>query len=169
MKFKINNKTQKLITYFFIVFLLFIVAGISVFNINTEDVSNNATNSEKIITQVDEIDKKELKLSGYWNFQSIHIDNANGYGNGTWDDVDDNDWCQGSGTFQDPYRLENITIDAKGYGHGITINQSEDVYFIIKNCTVINSGNQPEDAGIFITVSNNGTIIDNEVKDCEIG
>ena len=28
----------------------------------------------------------------------------------------DNDWCSGSGTYSDPYIIENLYINANGYG-----------------------------------------------------
>ncbi|MHA1521218.1 MAG: right-handed parallel beta-helix repeat-containing protein, partial [Promethearchaeota archaeon] len=63
-----------------------------------------------------------------------------------------NDWTTfpnktGSGTFGDPYIIENLEINASGSGSGIYIRDST-VYAEIINCTVSNSGPSSEDAGI---------------------
>ena len=49
------------------------------------------------------------------------------------------DWCSGSGSLSDPYIIENVTIDAGGTGSGILIENSRQ-HFIIRNCTIFNSG-----------------------------
>jgi parallel beta-helix repeat protein len=63
-----------------------------------------------------------------------------------------NDWDTfvnktGSGTFNDPYHIENLEIDAGGIGSSIFIRDSDE-YAEILNCTLSNSGNTWEDAGI---------------------
>ncbi|MHA1931427.1 MAG: right-handed parallel beta-helix repeat-containing protein, partial [Promethearchaeota archaeon] len=93
-----------------------------------------------------------LKSAGFWNLGPIEIDD---------DDPTKNwlitattyDWCTGSGIINDPYRIENVTINGGGSMSCIDISNSE-VYFIIKNCTVFNSGN-----GIYLTNVKNGSII----------
>ena len=80
-----------------------------------------------------------------------------------------NDWCHGSGKYGDPYIIENCTIDASSSptGCGILIRNSKNVYFTIRNCSVINAGDQSSNAGIMLENSCNGTIIDNNCSNNE--
>ena len=50
------------------------------------------------------------------------------------------DWCSGSGTWIDPYLIENVTINGQNSGSCIFIRGSS-VFFVIKNCSLSNSGN----------------------------
>ncbi|MFX1478633.1 MAG: NosD domain-containing protein [Promethearchaeota archaeon] len=95
----------------------------------------------------------EIKIARYWNISHIYIDETRA--GMTWAYTAVNyDWCSGSGTWNDPYLIENVTID--GYsGNGITIVSSV-VPFIIKNCTVINSV-----YGIDIQNVSHGRIVNN--------
>jgi len=67
-------------------------------------------------------------------------------------------WCTGSGTWSDPYIIENIIINTLGSttGSGIFINNSKHDYFIIRNCTIFNNV-----VGIRLVNTCNGTIINN--------
>ncbi len=70
----------------------------------------------------------------------------------------DNPWCSGSGTWNDPYIIENVTIDGQGLDSCIEIRNS-DKFFIIRNCTTYNSGsNLDEDGGIKLHSVSNGKI-----------
>jgi len=99
-------------------------------------------------------EEENLKGSDYWVLpNSIHVDNnwsltASTYG-----------WCSGSGTIGSPYIIENVTIDAQNSGSCIYIQNTND-YFIIQNCTLINSQASPNSAIRMSSVSN-GKIIDN--------
>lgn len=91
----------------------------------------------------------------------IHVD-------GNWTDTaNDNDWCYGQGTWQEPYVIENVTIDASSSptGNGIFINNSKSDYFIIRNCTIFNADNYFFDSGIWLENTNNGTIRNNNCSD----
>ncbi len=73
------------------------------------------------------------------------------------------DWCNGKGELNDPYVIENITIDGENSGSCIEIRNSY-IYFRIEGCTLYNSsldsfGN--EDAGIKLVNVKNGKIINN--------
>ena len=60
--------------------------------------------------------------------------------NYTWVDFKtENPWCIGSGIENDPYRIENITLDVGGTGANLVI-QNSDAHFIIRNCTFLNAG-----------------------------
>jgi len=85
----------------------------------------------------------------------IHVD-------GNWTETaDDNLWCYGLGTWQEPYVIENVTVDCGGTGSGILIENSDTEYFIIRNCTVYNAGSGGYDAGIKLENTNNGTLTNN--------
>lgn len=61
------------------------------------------------------------------NSAVIHID-------GNWSDTS----YDGDGSYSNPYKIEDEIIDATGYDIGILIANSSD-YFIIENCTIIQS------------------------------
>jgi len=103
----------------------------------------------------------KLKNAGYWNLTGspIFIDDADP--NYNWSKTaNDNDWCRGSGTWGDPYIIENVTIDGQLVGNCITI-QNSSVYFIIRNCTVTYSGFDTFDAGISLDNVNNSLLLNN--------
>ncbi|MHA1234716.1 MAG: right-handed parallel beta-helix repeat-containing protein, partial [Promethearchaeota archaeon] len=95
-----------------------------------------------------------LNMSWYWVLpHTIHVDN-------NWSDTKNTyDWCSGSGTIGSPYIIENVKIDAQNSGSCIYIANSND-YFIIQNCTLINSQASPNSA-IRLDIVSNGKIIDN--------
>ncbi|MFX0021993.1 MAG: nitrous oxide reductase family maturation protein NosD [Candidatus Hermodarchaeota archaeon] len=100
------------------------------------------------------------QASGEYVVDFIHIDGANP---GNWSATTGYDWCSGNGTWSNPYKIENVTIDAinSPTRSGILIENSKNKYFIIKNCTVYNSGVGSYDAGIRLDNTCNGTIINN--------
>ncbi|MFX1500152.1 MAG: NosD domain-containing protein [Promethearchaeota archaeon] len=114
--------------------------------------------------KLNSIDYKEKNLktpksSGYWTLNFIHI---NGSSVGNWSNTAAEEWCAGSGTWSDPYIIENVTIDANNSptGSGILIQNSKNDYFIIRNCTIY-PGPKSYTAGITLTNTNNGTLINN--------
>jgi len=66
------------------------------------------------------------------------------------------DWCSGSGTWNDPYVIQDLELDGGGTLNGIEIYNS-DVYFEIKNCTISSSLS----TGITLTNVNNSMIFNN--------
>ncbi|MFX1281420.1 MAG: nitrous oxide reductase family maturation protein NosD [Promethearchaeota archaeon] len=90
----------------------------------------------------------------------IHIDGAIP---GNWSATTSYDWCSGDGTWKNPYKIENVTIDASNSPtrSGILIENSKNKYFTVRNCTIYNSGAGSYDAGIRLDNACNGTIIDN--------
>jgi len=65
----------------------------------------------------------------------------------------DNDWCSGSGTYNDPFVINNVSINTNSE-YSIAISSS-DVFFKIINCNLSNS-----EYGIRLNKANNGTIED---------
>ncbi|MHA1520524.1 MAG: NosD domain-containing protein [Promethearchaeota archaeon] len=128
------------------------------------------------------LDTLDILLSGIYIFSIVAVDGLggnisdnvkvtvwNGMGLVSYEpifiDGDDeaNDWNTfpektGSGTFGDPYIIENFEIDANASGSGIFIRDS-DVYMEIINCTISNSGITYGDAGIRLENCENINII----------
>ncbi len=129
------------------------VSSISMVNKFTTNNENNGMNVE----DDDNISLKNPKQSGYWNnFSFIYI-------NDNWSTAAGFAWCSGDGSWDKPYTLENLTIDATSSptGSGIFINNSRNDYFRINNCTVFNTSAGLYNAGIKLVNTNNGTLIDN--------
>jgi parallel beta-helix repeat protein len=148
-----NNSKTKI--FIIILGISFTLSTISIFSI-TDDLGNN----EGIKEIRDETNLKSLKLSGAYIESFIHID-------GNWSATTSYDWCSGDGSWSNPYIIENVTIDAisSPTGSGIFINNSKNIYFIIRNCTVYNAPNGIHDAGIKLENTSNGTIINNDFSD----
>jgi parallel beta-helix repeat protein len=73
------------------------------------------------------------------------------------------DWCSGSGTWNDPYLIENVYIDGLNTTSCIRIQDSQ-AYFVIRNCTLINAADGDFGimfAGIHLLSSSNGRIHNN--------
>ena len=71
--------------------------------------------------------------------------------------------CTGDGTYSLPYVIEDLIIDGGGSGSCILIENS-DAYFIVRNCSLYNSGS-PFEAGIKLDNADNGKIINNNCSD----
>jgi len=81
----------------------------------------------------------------------------------------ENEWCTGSGTWSDPYVIENLYIDAQGFGGGIRIRHSNK-YFIIQNNWITNTVNDEFGEGVILDwETSNGTVKDNLFTYTEIG
>ncbi len=107
-----------------------------------------------------------VKTSGFWNLTDSRIFIDDSDPNYDWSKTaSENDWCSGSGTLIDPYIIENITIDGQNNGYCIEIKNS-DVPFIIRNCSLYNSGIiNFFDGGATIKFDfvSNGKILNNEL------
>ena len=112
--------------------------------------------------------EQKLKSAGYWELGPIEIDDNIPSKNWLYT-ATTYDWCSGSGTFLDPYIIENITIDGGYTDACILIKNSHDSYFIIRNCTVYNSGNGVPEGGIVLQDTDNGVLIDNNCSNNNIG
>ncbi|MFX1316506.1 MAG: nitrous oxide reductase family maturation protein NosD [Promethearchaeota archaeon] len=102
----------------------------------------------------EENDKINPITSGSWILPPIKITGDLG-----WEAINSTyNWCNGAGTLNDPYILENITIDGGNSNSCIEI-ESSSIYFEIRNCTLFNSGDT--EAGIFLFNVLNGKLIEN--------
>ncbi len=118
-------------------------------------VNNNIVNND-----LENIKKPLLKNNSSWDLTGtpISID-----GNAEWVTTAATEpWCNGSGTWSDPYIIENVTIDGQDSGNCIEISNSN-VYFILRNNTLYNSGSGSNDAGIFLYRTDNGQLINNTI------
>jgi len=100
-------------------------------------------------------DRENVKSSAV--SEKIHI-----VGNSGWAAFKAAGNCTGSGTYSDPYVIEDLVINGEGSGSCIWIENSN-VYFKITNCMVHNSGVDPN-AGIRLESVSNGVLLNNEVS-----
>jgi parallel beta-helix repeat protein len=145
----------KLKTIVLITIEIFFVLGLLITINPSLSTSNN---------NVIKIDNEKLKLSEL--SEKIYIINNSG-----WVDFRNAGNCTGSGTYSDPYIIENLKIDAGGVGSPIWVENSN-VYFIIKNCSVYNSHWGPDltfDAGIRLLNVNNSQLIGNNCTSNYVG
>ncbi len=98
-----------------------------------------------------------------FNGTKIHIDDT-GVNSFDWESASKLIWCTGSGTYDDPYTIQDLAIDAGNVGSPIFI-ESSSVYFVIKNCNLTNSQATGVDAGIKFEDVNNGKIFENNITD----
>jgi len=89
------------------------------------------------------------------------IDNSGSRTHVTWEWATTLAWCEGLGTLANPYLISDLIINGENSGNCIEIYSSDDVYFTIKNCTVLNSSLSSQKAGIRLESVNNGTLINN--------
>ncbi len=111
-------------------------------------------------TNVITFDREKLKLSATTG--KIHIINNSG-----WVDFRNAGNCTGSGTYSDPYVIEDLVIDGGSSGNSILIENSN-VYFKIENCTLYNA-EWGSDAGIRLLNVNNSQLISNDCSYSQLG
>ncbi len=110
-----------------------------------------------------------LLEAGYWDLTATPILIDDSDPNYNWSKTaSDNNWCSGSGTWKDPYRIENVTIDGLFSGSGIHIKNSN-ASFIIRNNTFIKNGRGASgwDSGILLVNVSNGLILNNNISQNE--
>ncbi len=122
-------------------------------------ISSSITNNKRQ-------DSQKLKSSGYWNLTGspIKIDDISPFGDYiNWSEAALQSWVSGNGTLNNPYIIENVFIDGQGFGDSIEIKDSN-VFFEIRNSTLINAGSGSYDAGIKLENVVNGKLINNTVS-----
>ena len=130
-------------------YLVLIFTFLSLILVNNMQLCDNF-NSDTLMVKNPKISKISPK---------IHI-----IGNAGWANFYAEGNCTGAGTSTIPYVISDLIIDAGGSGSGIIIENS-DVYFIIKNSTIWNSGSSFGDAGISLNGVVNGLIENNTLSD----
>jgi parallel beta-helix repeat protein len=155
---KLRTKKTKVL-FLLTLLILFLFSGI----FNSRFSKNIITNNNYL--EFNEKDQIQINLSGFWNLTGspIFIDDSDT--NYNWSKTAaENDWCSGSGSWTDPYVIENVTIDGQGSGNCIEIKNSN-TYFIVQNCSIYNSGSPLGNAGIKLDIVDNGKIINNNCSD----
>ena len=147
-----NNWKMKKFFLFFGMILVFTLAPFYNFHITER------TSAEQVYKDT----KINLKNAGYWDLTGslIDIDDSNPTKNWSYT-ASTYDWCSGSGTWNDPYQIENVTIDGQETVSCLTILHSKTAYFVIRNCTVYNSLDTSGNGGIKLQNVNNGILINN--------
>ena len=143
MRSKLNFK-KKIIT----VLILFSFSAIITTTFNFSQVETDKSSDFYEDTNLINLNLKISKIS-----EKIHI-----YDN--WSAAKFDGICTGNGTYSNPYIIEDLVIDGSGSGSCIWVENSE-VYFIIENCTLYNSGGYWDDSGIRLSYVKNSQIINN--------
>ena len=90
-------------------------------------------------------------------------DSLTGLGAHNWTWASNQIWCNGSGSWGDPYVIENLSIDGQSLNSCITVKNSN-VVFIIQDCVVYDSSSSINDAGILLINVNNSLLINNNAS-----
>jgi len=98
-----------------------------------------------------------MKLPEYYSLESTVIDDT-GAGNYTWGQAQAQEWCYGSGTWNDPYIIEFLIINGHNAGSNLIIRNSS-AFFIIRNSILYNSGGKSNDAGLKLEHVSNAILI----------
>ncbi len=155
-------KTKKYFLIFIIILALFVPTLNDTYNVKKESNKDSINN---IIN---------LKSAAYWYFtgEAIFIDDSDPMKNWSYT-ASYYDWCSGNGTWNDPYVIENVTVDYYGIslGNSIYIRNSKNSYFIIRNCTLDNSypDTDIENVGIKLENVDNGILMNNTFTVNEYG
>lgn len=143
-------------------FLMFLGSVITI--IDFSNASTNEGAEENLETRANTNANQDAEKPKFWNLTGKPIYINDWWGKYSWRKTSKkNDWCSGSGTLEDPYILENIIIDGQSSGSCITIKNSR-AYFIIRNCTLYNSGGRSFfnlAAGIKLVNTKNGWLLNN--------
>jgi len=95
--------------------------------------------------------------------QEIHLSplviDESGNGNFTWEEASNKSWCKGSGTWIDPYIIENVSINGQNTFSCIEIRASNS-HFIVRNSKFYNGI-----TGIKLTNVTNGQLLSNNCSD----
>ncbi len=147
------------------------IYGIFLFSSNNSIILGNIFN-ENLIKPY--IETNCLNNNFLWNVldkytDPIHIDDL-GSGDFNWSEAKSLlAWCSGSGDSANPYFFENIIINGQFSSNCIEIENSNK-FFIIRNCTTLNSSFGGWSAGIKLLNTNNGKLINNNCsKNGDIG
>ena len=139
-----NHKLPRIISILTVGFTIIIVS------MNTNIMESGYNSSIK---------NNELRISSISS--RIHINN-------NWTDTKAAGICTGEGTASNQYIIKDWMIDGENTGSCILIENSS-AFFIIKNCSITNSGEEFFDSAIKIYNSKYGLIINNFLYDNHIG
>ncbi|XOA42827.1 MAG: NosD domain-containing protein [Candidatus Nealsonbacteria bacterium] len=120
------------------IFLLFLLIGANVLFLGQNGESQRGNLKVEIIAAAIDTDPK-VHVNNNWAETAVMYD-----------------WCTGSGTYEDPYVIKDLIIDANQAGDCILIENTGE-YFVIENCTVYNASRM----GIRLNYVINGKIVNN--------
>ncbi|NVM16982.1 MAG: right-handed parallel beta-helix repeat-containing protein [Candidatus Lokiarchaeota archaeon] len=152
MKSNVKLKIIFLITIGILFTFLPLFSSYFIFN-----ARNNKTSSK--YSHDFDLDNENLKTSAVSG--RIHIIN-------NWSAAKAVGICTGSGTYSEPYIIEDLVIDGGGSGSCILIENSYS-NFKIENCTVFNSGTTASSAGIKLINVQRSQLIDNNCSSNLVG
>ncbi len=114
---------------------------------------------------IEYLEKKEINLANYQEVYQFKIDDTWPYSSEskTWEQLATEPWCTGSGTWSEPYIIENIKIiwANSSLVYSIEIRDSN-VHYIIRNITTFRNGRYMR--GLSVAFSTNGLIYDNIIS-----
>ncbi|MEJ2293751.1 MAG: NosD domain-containing protein [Candidatus Lokiarchaeota archaeon] len=106
-----------------------------------------------------ESQSQSLKMATYWEVSDeIHINNNWSASEVVYD------FIQGSGVYNDPYIIENITIKNLKNGNDVIKIENTQDYFIIRNCKIFDSGASIYNSEINLINSSKGTLFNNTLS-----
>ncbi|MBN1800149.1 MAG: right-handed parallel beta-helix repeat-containing protein, partial [Candidatus Lokiarchaeota archaeon] len=150
-KIKYFNQNTLKIGYLLITLLILVLGVFLVPNFQTK---NNLSLDDKTLY---------LKKNGYWILSDPIIIDDTGTNNWAYYKSLAVPWLSGEGSSEQPYIIENVTINGDNAGSCIEIVNSI-AHFVVRNCTLINSdyGNSNEyNAGIRLKNVTNAQIVGN--------
>jgi len=155
-----NYRKKKILILSFLGISLFIIAA---FIQNDINIINRDIKLDEDVSNIG-----QLKVSGHENPIEIN-GSATGVGAHNWTWAQAQPWCNGSGTENEPYVIEDIIINGVGSNQCIGIYESNE-YFIIRNCTFYNSrGTAATDSGIKLLEVTNGKILNSYCLNNTVG
>ena len=170
------KKQKKYLVFFLILFVTVLVS--SVINANLKK-SNYLI--EKISEEDFSINSSDLPKASDYLFNltgsKIFIDDSDPEYN--WAKTkNDYPWCSGSGTWSDPYVIENVYIDGLGsiaptpdkiHSENCLSVYSSTVPFVVKNCWFHNAGDWEYNSGVYLRTVRNGLIYNCSITYCHEG
>jgi parallel beta-helix repeat protein len=155
------TKKTKLLVYGLVIIMIFMV--ITLFSNEIRMVKLNDTST------IEKPDNLVSLNSFSWNLTGspISIDDSNPNANWSYTALN-YDWCSGSGSWSDPYVIEDVLIDGLDGVFCISIWGSN-AYFIIRNCILYNVGSVIDYAPIQLRYTDNGRIVGNSLEDGQTG
>ncbi|MHA1373518.1 MAG: right-handed parallel beta-helix repeat-containing protein, partial [Promethearchaeota archaeon] len=133
-----------------------------------DDYSGSDSNSDGIgdtpyDVQTSPLTQDELPIHGnpFHDGSAVLIDGTQSTGSTSWQWISTRYWCEGSGTWNDPYIIKDLIIDGQGVDNCIEIRDSS-VPFIIMNCTLYNASPLDYQAAIYLDNVDNALILEND-------
>jgi len=135
----------------FLINLIILLSAIYISNLGVNRMDEYEEGFQEYSTE------NNLKNAGSWTLTPFVIDDDGG-GDYTWLEASSEDWRSGLGTWNNPYIIENITINGQNASTCLEIRDST-TYFVVRNCKAYNSSSP--DSGLSLNNVENGIISNN--------